>query len=139
MGAESEIRALTDRILELEEDVGRWDQDQKAASVVRKREKTDYEATLTDYTESVDALTEAIAVLKKQAYSRSQPELLQTLLKGHLVPPKAKLALAAFLQQAQPSVEAMPDDMLFNKAPEASAYEFQSGGVIDMLVKLKDE
>merc|ERR1712008_332339 len=64
--AESEIRALTDRILELEEDVGRWDQDQKAASVVRKREKTDYEATLTDYTESVDALTEAIAVLKKQ-------------------------------------------------------------------------
>jgi len=140
--AESEIRALTDRIQELEEDVGRWDQDQKAATDVRQKEKTDYQATLQDYTESLDALSEAIAVLKKQAYSRSQPALVQTLLEVRslrLVPPAAKSALTAFLQQAQPSVEAMPDDMLFNKAPEANAYEFQSGGVIEILVKLKDE
>jgi len=140
--AESEIRALTNRIQELEEDVGRWAQDQKAASDVRSKEKTDYEATLQDYTESLDALTEAIAVLKKQAYSRPQTELVQTLLQVkslYLVPPSAKSALAAFLQQAQPSVDAMPDDLLFNKAPEAAAYEFQSGGVIEILAKLKDE
>jgi len=140
--AESEIRALTDRIQELEEDVGRWAQDQKAASDVRSKEHTDYEATLQDYTESLDALTEAIAVLKKQAYSRSQAELVQTLLEVksyHFLPPSAKSALTGFLQQGQPSVDAMPDDQLFNKAPEAAAYEFQSGGVIEMLVKLKDE
>merc|ERR1719433_355663 len=39
----------------------------------------------------------------------------------------------------QPDVEAMPDDRLSYKAPEAYGYEFQSGGVVDMLVKLGDE
>merc|ERR1719433_233085 len=39
----------------------------------------------------------------------------------------------------QPDVEAMPDDRLSYKAPEAYGYEFQSGGVIDMLEKLADE
>lgn len=33
----------------------------------------------------------------------------------------------------------MPDEQLFYKAPEANAYEFQSGGIIDMLEKLKDQ
>merc|ERR1719316_637902 len=33
----------------------------------------------------------------------------------------------------------MPDDRLSYEAPEANAYEFQSGGVVDMLVKLEDE
>mmetsp|Transcript_16953 Transcript_16953/g.42633 ORF Transcript_16953/g.42633 Transcript_16953/m.42633 type:complete len:489 (-) Transcript_16953:118-1584(-) len=33
----------------------------------------------------------------------------------------------------------MPDEMLFHKAPEAYGYEFQSGGVVDMLEKLKDQ
>jgi len=139
---ESEIRALTDRILELEEDVGRWGKDHKASTDVRNKENVDYVATLNDYSESLDALTEAIAVLKKQAYDRPQSELIQTLLqvkRQRLVPTVAKSALTVFLQQTQPSVEAMPDDKLFYKAPEAYGYEFQSDGVIDMLVKLKDE
>merc|ERR1719160_2282409 len=33
----------------------------------------------------------------------------------------------------------MPDEMLFREAPEAAGYEFQSGGVIEMLEKLQDE
>merc|ERR1719316_2452735 len=33
----------------------------------------------------------------------------------------------------------MPDDRLSYEAPEANAYEFQSGGVVDMLTKLEDE
>merc|ERR1719215_360943 len=45
----------------------------------------------------------------------------------------------AFIQQGQPDVEEMPDKNLFYEAPEAYGYEFQSGGVIDILEKLKDE
>ena len=40
-------------------------------------ENADYMATHKDYSESVDALERAIAVLKKQAYDRSQAELMQ--------------------------------------------------------------
>ena len=40
-------------------------------------ENADYMSTHKDYSESVDALERAIAVLKKQAYDRSQSELMQ--------------------------------------------------------------
>merc|ERR1719327_2573433 len=60
-----------------------------------------------------------------------------------LIPDHTKSALDAFLQGDQPNVEAtdaqMPDDQLFYAAPEANAYEFQSGGIIEMLEKLKDQ
>jgi len=137
-----EIEKLTDRILELEEDVGRWKTDQKSASDVRAMEEADYTATLTDYSESIEAIAGAIAVLKKQAYNRNQAELVQAFVQvrsKRLVPQAAKQTLTSFLQMAQPDVEEMPDDQLFYKAPEAYGYEFQSGGVVDMLVKLEDE
>lgn len=139
------IRQLTDRIEELEEDNGRWEKDKKAASAVREMENVDFRATQTDYSESIDALGQAINVLKKQAYDRPQAELLQRaflqLKNKMMVPTAAKSALAAFLQQAQPStfVDEMPDQRLSYDAPEANAYEFQSSGIVDMLVKLEDE
>ena len=40
-------------------------------------ENADYMTTHKDYSESVDALERAVAVLKKQAYDRSQSELMQ--------------------------------------------------------------
>merc|ERR1719379_101052 len=61
------IAKLTDRIQELEEDVGRWKKDQKAATTVRDAERADFQATVQDYTESIDAVTGAINVLKKQS------------------------------------------------------------------------
>jgi len=139
--AATHIVGLTDRILELDEDVGRWKKDQQSASTVRQREKEDYVATAADYRESLDALDGAIAVLKKQGYDRPQAEFMQALVQVQsqkLVPPRAKKALAAFLQQAS-DLEQMPDSDLFKEAPEANAYSFQSGGVIDILEKLKDE
>merc|ERR1719378_657526 len=58
-----------------------------------------------------------------------------------LVPLETKRALTMFLQQpvAESVPDAMPDDRLSYEAPEANAYEFQSGGVVDMLTKLEDE
>merc|ERR1719476_587035 len=97
------ISKLTDRILELEEDVGRWKKDEKSASTVREAERVDYTATVTDYTESIDAVTGAIAVLKKQAFDRKQAEFIQASLLQvrslRLVPAESKRALTNFLQQ----------------------------------------
>jgi sugar-specific transcriptional regulator TrmB len=72
--------------------------------------------------------------LKKQAQDAKQAALIQTSLiqvrSLKLVPVASKKALTAFLQQA-PELDVA--------APEANAYEFQSGGVVDMLEKLNDE
>merc|ERR1719158_1562327 len=56
----------------LDEDVSVWNGDKKAATSVREIEKADYDATHKDYSESVDALQRAIAVLNKQAHDRKQ-------------------------------------------------------------------
>merc|ERR1719352_2160849 len=70
-----------------------------------------------------------MSVLKKQAHDRTQAALIQV--RGlKLVPATSKKALTSFLQQ---------DPELAYAAPEANAYENQSGGVIDMLEKLNDE
>jgi len=128
------IEKLTDRILELEEDVSRWKKDEKSATTVRDAERADFTATVTDYTESIDAVAGAINILKKQAYDRKQADLIQSSLiqvrSLKLIPAASKKALTSFLQQA-PELEV--------SAPEANAYEFQSGGVVEMLEKLNDE
>jgi len=134
----SEIRALTDRIDELDEDVGRWNKDSKSATEVREKEAVDFKATVLDYTESIDALGGAIAVLKKQASPTVQAEAFLQVKRQRLVPDAAKTALTAYLQESQ-EPDSQPDEMLFRKAPEAYGYEFQSGGVVDMLLKLQDE
>merc|ERR1719326_872974 len=63
---------LAKEIAAHEEDIAVWTGDIKAATKVREIEKADYDATHKDYSESVDALERAIAVLKKQAHDRKQ-------------------------------------------------------------------
>merc|ERR1719161_742246 len=103
---------------------------------VREIEKADYQALHTDYSESVDALERAIAVLKKQAYARPQASLAQVanLKRLTLVPPEARKAIDLFLQNADEQPEG-----LAVSAPEAEGYEFQSHGIIEMLEKLLDK
>jgi len=140
--AAAKIASLTDRIEELDEDVSRWLKDTKSATEVRDQERADYKATSADYLESLDALEGALATLKKRAKNIGQAEFAQVLLQVSSlsqVPASSKRALMAFLQEDQPNVEEMPDKQLFNEAPQAYGYEFQSGGVIDILEKLKEE
>merc|ERR1719387_767568 len=120
---------LTKEIAEHEEDIAVWTGDSKAATKVREIEKADYDATHADYSESVDALERAIAVLKKQAYDRKQASFVQVsaLRDLSLVPDDAKAAITAFL--AQDPAEAA--DGLDVSAPAAAGYEFQSHGVIE--------
>jgi hypothetical protein len=129
---------LTKEIAELDEDISIWSGDIKAATSVREIEKSDYDAMHKDYSESVDALQRAIAVLKKQAYDRKQKSSLaqvSALKNMNLIPQDAKKAIDLFLETGVDE----PAEGLAVSAPEANAYEFQSHGVIEMLEKLLDK
>merc|ERR1719311_1404522 len=132
---EADAEQLAKEIAEHEEDIAVWTGDIKAASKVREIEKADYDALHKDYSESIDALQRAIAVLKKQAYDRKQAASLvqvSALKDLNLVPEEAKRAIDTFFAQE-------PDEGLAVSAPEANAYEFQSHGIIEMLEKLLDK
>merc|ERR1719491_1172202 len=131
------VAQLTKDIAGLDEDISIWEGDIKAATNVRQIEKADYDAMHKDYSESVDALQRAIAVLKKQAHDRTQKSALvqvSALQRLSLIPDNAKKAIDAFVQQSGEDVEG-----LAVSAPEANAYEFQSSGVVEMLEKLLDK
>eukprot|EP00444_Apocalathium_aciculiferum_P031609 CAMPEP_0183484572 /NCGR_PEP_ID=MMETSP0370-20130417/178988_1 /TAXON_ID=268820 /ORGANISM="Peridinium aciculiferum, Strain PAER-2" /LENGTH=950 /DNA_ID=CAMNT_0025677863 /DNA_START=53 /DNA_END=2906 /DNA_ORIENTATION=- len=124
---------LTKEIAEHDEDISVWTGDQKAATKVREIEKADYDALHKDYSESVDALQRAVAVLKKQSHDRKQAASLvqvSALKDLSLIPDSAKRAIDVFLQE--------PEGLEVS-APEADGYEFQSHGIVGMLEKLLDE
>merc|ERR1719247_1187200 len=129
---QTETKDLAREIQELEADVATASADQKAATKVRELERTEYEAAHKDYTESIDAIGKAVAVLKKQAYDRKQAQekkaLLQEVMSLEKVPENSKRVIEAFLAKDSEVQE-----------PEAYGYEFQSHSVIDMLEKLKEK
>jgi len=129
----ADAATLTKEIAGLDEDISIWEGDIKAATNVREIEKSDYDAMHKDYSESVDALQRAIAVLKKQSHDRSQGSFVQVaaLKQLSLIPAEAKKTIDSFLQGSE--------DGLAVSAPEANAYEFQSSGVVEMLEKLNDK
>jgi len=130
---ESDIARLNEEISSLDGDVATWEQDRDAATKLRNQEHADYEATHKDYSESIDALERAIQVLKKQDYNREQAAaLLQEVALLSHVPASAKRVITAFLAQ-----DSNTEGFMDYQAPESAAYEFQSGGIIDMLEKLR--
>jgi len=127
------IQKLTERIQELDEDVNRWNKDQKSASTVRAAEKADYTATNLDYTESIAAVGDALQVLQAQSADKKQALVQESLIQVRSlkrVSLRAKSVLDSYLEQPAG---------LDVSAPEANAYESQSGGVVDMLNKLQDQ
>merc|ERR1712038_353189 len=130
----NDAEKLAKEIAGHDDDLAAWTGDKKAATKVRAMEKGDYDETHKDYSESIDALERAIAVLKKQAFTRKQESFAQisAVAKLTLIPEEAKKTINAFLQQD-------PDEGLAVSAPEAAGYEFQSQGVIEMLEKLLDK
>jgi len=130
----TDAETLTKEIAGHDDDLAAWTGDKKAATKVREMEKADYDKMHQDYSESIDALERAIAVLKKQAFTRKQASFAQVsaVAKLTLIPEEAKRTINAFLQQD-------PDEGLAVSAPEAAGYEFQSQGVIEMMEKLLDK
>jgi len=124
--AESDAEELAAEIAELDATIAQNEADAKTATEERQREHADYAATHKDFSESIDAIERAIQVLK--ARKADVPQSLLQLRASTLIPARAKAAIESFLALSA-------DDKL--EAPEANAYEFQSGGVVAMLEKLR--
>jgi len=137
----SDVGVLGEEIAQLQSDVAGFEGDLKAQKAQREKDYTDYVAESTDYSESVDALDRAIMVIEKNAKDIPQggASLLQiselkglSALKG--LPERAKAMVSAFM-----AVMDSDDDGQGMRAPEANAYENQSGGIVDMLKNLQDD
>jgi len=91
---------------------------------VRKKENDDYKAAHMDVSESIDAIARATQVLKQR--EGDVPQSLLQVANSQYIDAKAKAVITSFL-----SLEGGAS------APEANAYEFQSGGVVELLGRLK--
>merc|ERR1712159_258880 len=124
---EADAAQLAKEIAKHDEDISTWEGDFKAASKVREIEHTDYVATHKDYTQSINALDEGIATLKKQAVDVKQAaaSLMQLSDTSLEIPPETKQVVDSFIAQDNGS-----DENLAVAAPEANAYEFQAQGIV---------
>jgi hypothetical protein len=98
------------------------------ATKIRKTEKRDFEATNTDFSESIDAIERAISVLQSRQADVPQ-SFLQMVRSAKLLPVETKKSIEGLL--------ALKSALNTDGTPKANAYEFQSGGVVDMLKSLR--
>jgi hypothetical protein len=127
---EADAARMAREIAAHDDDITTWEGDFKAANKVREIEHEDYVTTHKDYTESLDALEEGIATVKKQGgdVKQSAASLMQ-ISALDLIPAESKKALDSVLAQEEGTQS--------EAAPEASAYEFQGQAILDMLTKLE--
>merc|ERR1719182_87094 len=128
--AQADQAKLSDEIAVLTENIDGWEKDKANLTEIREAEKEDLEALHRDLTDSIDATARAVETLKAQLPSGFL--FLQKVATLKHLPPRAKRTIMAFLS----SSDKQEPDPLSVTAPEAAAYEFQSGGVVEMLEKL---
>eukprot|EP00929_Paragymnodinium_shiwhaense_P036457 TRINITY_DN19537_c0_g1_i1.p1 TRINITY_DN19537_c0_g1~~TRINITY_DN19537_c0_g1_i1.p1 ORF type:complete len:689 (+),score=262.59 TRINITY_DN19537_c0_g1_i1:91-2157(+) len=140
--AQTDASKLAEEIQALDGNIATFHADIKASTSVREQEKTDYQKVHKDYSESVEAIEKAVQVLKARAAATPQapaPEaLLEVLHADKPAPAAAMRAIAAFLESSQDPLDGSSTG-LQSGPPEVNAYEFQSGGVVEMLEKLRDK
>jgi chromosome segregation ATPase len=124
--AESDAEVLTEEIANLEAEVSQLTAEADSATAQRKKEEADYNAAHQDLSESIDAIGRATQTLKKREADVPQSLLQVSSLPG--VSAQDKAVITSFLAL---------DSSAETAAPEANAYEFQSGGVVSLLEKLK--
>ena len=128
----SDVSNLGEQIGVLQADVTKFEADKKAAEAQRVKDHAAFVEESTDYAESVDALDRAILVMEEKNQNIPGSSLLQVTINDKRLPAKAKSLISAFLGFDDSASESFDP-------PEANAYEAQSGGIIEMLKKLKDE
>jgi len=123
---EADAATLGEEISELESEVARLTAEFRKAKGIREKENTDYKAAHQDVSESIDAIARASQVLKQKDVD--VPQSLLQVANSKLIDAKARAVITSFLSMSSASEVG---------APEANAYEFQSGGVIALLRKLQ--
>merc|ERR1719331_611699 len=124
--ADSDVSALGRAIDKLEGELGATEGELAEATEIRNGQHAEYVKISTDYSESVDALERAIQTMQSRNYD--VPEAQAFLQKQAVAKPGMRRVLAAFLQETQKQES-------LRGGPSVNAYEFQSGGIIQLLEK----
>jgi len=134
----AEAKDLGEEIATLNSDVAGYGEDKKEAEAQRAKDHAGYLAEVMDYSESIDALERAISVLesKNRDVPGAAAALLQLPNKVDL-PTETKEYIGALMSALQSG--SGKGDFTDASAPEADAYEFQSGGIINTLKNLLDK
>merc|ERR1719271_1334211 len=124
--ADADVAKLTDVLAKANADLQATENEKSDAIEVRNGQHAEYVKISTDYSESVDALERAIQTMESRNYN--VPEAQAFLQKQAVAKPGMRRVLAAFLQETQKQESA-------RGGPSVNAYEFQSGGIIQLLEK----
>mmetsp|Transcript_88718 Transcript_88718/g.254041 ORF Transcript_88718/g.254041 Transcript_88718/m.254041 type:complete len:673 (-) Transcript_88718:96-2114(-) len=120
--SESDAEVLGQEIDELEGKIAQAKSEAASANALREKEHGDYMAQHQDLSESIDACEKAVSVLKSKG--ADVPQSLAQVRSSPKIPAHAIEVIESFLA------------MKAGQEPKANAYEFQSGGVVEMLEKL---
>mmetsp|Transcript_84169 Transcript_84169/g.228520 ORF Transcript_84169/g.228520 Transcript_84169/m.228520 type:complete len:665 (-) Transcript_84169:59-2053(-) len=126
--AESDATELGHAVEKLDAEIMQLTTEKKEATEIRNEQHDEYLKISKDYGESVDALQRAIQVMSAENYDRAQAVVL--LQRMSTTVPGMEPVLAALQQQQQTSEPG---------APEVAAYEFQAGGIVELLNSLLDK
>jgi hypothetical protein len=146
--AEADASRLSSEVSAIEADLAAWAAETKTATEMREKERGEFEATDSDYSESIDALERAIEVLKARSADVPQTALLELpeVRRAIEAPGRASTTLPGSRKQLASEARALVSFLQEEEradregaaaAPEPSAYEFQSGAVVNMLDKLR--
>merc|ERR1719183_2366941 len=143
----STVSAMEARIEEGAAKVATNDKDLQSATEIRDKEAADFAAADADLESTVDMLSRAIGIIEKNMRgtgfiqgAQSQKDVvaaLNALVQASGIKSSDKTQLTALVQQA--SGEGEDDDFLARSAPDAKAYESQSGGILDTLEDMKEK
>lgn len=132
--ADSDVDKLRASTSELDNEMAVTQKEKSDATSLRNKEHAEYVKLSTDYSESVDALKQALQTMQSRNYDVAQATALMQRMSESS--PGMRRVLAAFLQQKEATTKG--GAFLQERetgAPSASAYEFQSGGIVDLLEK----
>lgn len=132
---ETDVERLGEEIKGLDEEIAARDKDLSAAAEVRESESANHTLMYEDYTESINALTQAISVLKAQLRDRPQAAVLLAQVAGlKALPSAAQRLITTFLSRGSEE-----PDLTFVAAPAGYAYEAKSHDIVAMLEQLKSK
>jgi len=141
----AEITTTETKIQELAASIASNQADLKEATAIRKKEHADFLEADQDMAETNSMLSRAIAIIEKEM---SKSSFLQTGFAQRIADALTPLVAAAQVNSADKAkvmalIQANSDDSQPAGAPQAAAYENQSGGILetleDMLEKAQDQ
>merc|ERR1719375_2242526 len=137
----SDAVVLGEEIVKLGESVDQATKDKADAIETRKAELADYKKTHAEYVENIADLQAALGQIKDmmaKAPGASAASLLQQMTQEPMMSSHSKRFLSAFIEERSGADFAMSEG-IDSSAPEAAAFETQSGGIVGMMEELEEK